>query len=122
MYFAYFHGEGILPSALIHGFMLLIGSYALIFGLRKYKSKIGAYVVMAYVGLILITALIYAQFSIPSIERITLMLTLPWSLILPCYYMARSCSLSSGVILVSAVLNAAIIYLLIATTSRRMHD
>jgi hypothetical protein len=122
MYFAFFHGEGIVYSFLIHGFVFLVGIRALIFGLRKFKSKIGEYVVMAYVGLVLITALIYQQSSNPMIESITLMLTLPWSLILPCYNMDHSCSPSFGVVSSSASLNAAIIYLLIATISRRMHD
>lgn len=119
MYFGFFHGEGILFSSLIHGFALLVGGGALIFGLLKYKSKTGVYVVMAYAGLVLITTLIYQSFSNPMSESITLMPTLPWNLILPCYGLARSCSPSSGVILISAVLNAAIIYLLTAIISRR---
>lgn len=122
MDFAFFHGEANLPNVLIKGFTLLVASYVLIFGLRKYKSRIGAYVVIAYFGLVLITALIYAQFSNPLIESIASMLTLPWSLILPCSYMVHSCSLSPGAILVSAVLNAAIIYLLVAAISRRRRD
>lgn len=122
MYFAFFHGEGIFFSFLIHGFVFLVGIGLLMFGLRKFKSKIGEYFVMAYVGLVLITALIYQQSSNPVIESITLMLTLPWSLILPCYNMDHSCSPSFGVVSSSASLNAAIIYLLIAIILRRRND
>jgi hypothetical protein len=122
MYFAFFHGEGIFFSFLIHSFVFLVGIGVLIFGLRKFKSKIGEYVVMAYAGLVLIAGLIYQQSSNLVIESITSMLTLPWSLILPCYNMDHSCSLSFGMISSSASLNAAIIYLLTAIISRRKHD
>ena len=48
MYLAYFHGDPrILFGFLIHGFVFLVGIRALIFWLRKFKSKIGEYVVMA---------------------------------------------------------------------------
>jgi len=119
MYLAYFHGEGILFSFLIHCFFMILSSAALLFGLLKYKSKPGAYVAVAYVGLIIVCVFISQQFSKPLLEIIATLLTLPWSGILPCHNLDGSCSLSLGVAFICAELNAAVIYFLIAMSSRR---
>ena len=122
MYLAYFHGERILFSFLIHGFLVVLSSVALLYGLLKYKSKFGALVVLGYAGLVVASVLIYQLLGNLLFESIATMLTLPWSLLLPCYGLDSSCSLSLGVALICAELNAAIIYLLIAITSRRKYE
>jgi hypothetical protein len=119
MCLAYFHGEGILFSFLIHGFFVFVGSAALIFGLLKYKSKVGAYVAIGYVGLIGVCVFISHQFNNPLTESITTLLTLPWSLVLPCYNLDDSCPLSPAVSFICAELNAAVIYFLIAIRTGR---
>lgn len=119
MYLAYFHGEGILFSFLIQCFFMLLGSAALLFGLLKYRSKPGAYVAIGYIGLIVGCVFLSQELSKPLLEIVATLLTLPWSVILPCHNLDRSCPLSLGVSFVCAELNAALIYFLIAIRSRR---
>lgn len=74
---------------------------------------------IGYVGLIVVYVFISQQFSNPLLESIATILTLPWSVMLPCYNLDHSCSLSLGVSFICAELNAAVIYFLIAMSWRR---
>ena len=50
MLLAYFHGEGILFSFLIHGFFGLLGGAVLLYGLVRYKSLVGVAMATGYVA------------------------------------------------------------------------
>ncbi len=119
MYLAYFHGEGILFSFLIHAFFMLLSSAALLVGLLMFKSKLGACAAIAYVGFIVVCVFISQQFTIPLLENIATLLTLPWSAVLPCHGLDSACSLSLVVAFICAELNAAGLYFLMAMSSRR---
>lgn len=116
---AYFHGEGILLSSLIYGILFLAGSGLLIFGFLKDKSRHGKYFVVGYAALVSITLIIKQLSGNLLFESFTALLTLPWSLILPCYGLDSSCTYSISETLVHAELNAAIILLSFALTSHR---
>ena len=122
MYLAYLHGEGVVFSSLIYGFFLLLGGFALKFGLSKYGSKVGAYVAIGYIGFVMACGFLSLNLGSVLLNNIATWLTLPWNLILPCYGFARSCSLSLGVAFVSAELNAAVLYFLIAMSSHGRDD
>jgi hypothetical protein len=113
---AYFHGEGILFSFLIHVFFGVLGGSALLYGLVKYKSLVGATIAIVYVAVTLIvTSLSQANLWLESVGWA---LTLPWNAVVPCYNLDRSCTLSLTVSLICSGLNAAILYNLIVWFSR----
>jgi hypothetical protein len=80
---AYFHGEGILFSFVIHVFFALLGGAVLLYGLVRYKSLVGAAVAIGYVALTLIVA--YVSQGNLLLEWAGGVLTLPWNIVLPCY-------------------------------------
>lgn len=114
---AYFHGEGILFSGLVHGLFFLSVGAALLFGLLKYSSKPGAYIAIAYIAVTLICNLLALNTGSVILAGATNLLTLPWNLVLPCYGLDRSCPLSPVVAFLSAELNAAVLYFLVAFVS-----
>ena len=115
MALAYLHGEGILFSSVIHAFFGLGGGVLLLFGILKFRSAVGAAIALAYVTTTFVCALLSQRFGQSSIIEV---LTWPWSLILPCYNLDRSCPLSLGVAFICAELNAAILYFLVVLGSR----
>ena len=114
---AYFHGEGILFSFLIHVLFGLIGAAALIYGLVRYTSLVG--VVMAIVYIVVTLTVVFLSQKYLLLEIVGWVLTIPWSAVLPCYNLDRSCSLSLAVSFICAELNAAILYFLTVWLSRR---
>lgn len=116
MLLAYFHGEGILFSVLIHGFFGLLGGAMLLYGLVRYKSLVGAAMTIGYVAVTLIVA--YLSHGNLLLESARWVLTLPWNAVLPCYNLDRSCTLSLAVAFICAELNAAILYFSIVWFSR----
>ena len=113
---AYFHGEGILFSFVIHVFFGLLGGVVLLYGLVRYKSLVGAAVAIGYVTLTLTVA--YVSQGNLLLEWAAGVLTLPWNVVLPCYGLDRTCTLSRAVAFICAELNAAILYFLIVWRSR----
>jgi hypothetical protein len=118
---AFFHGERILFSSLIHSFFVLIGVAVLIYGLKKYKSRLGVLVATGYVAITLVVTLLSEQFN-GLFEIIALGLTIPWRIVMPCYNLDESCSLSLGVSFVCALLNATILYFLVVWLSRERKE
>ena len=118
MMLAYFHGEGILFSFLIHGFFGLLGGAALLYGLVKFRSLPGVTIAVCYVVVTSVITLISRGLSVPRLEIAGWALTLPWSAILPCYNLDRSCSLTLAVLVICAELNAAILYFLVVSLRR----
>jgi hypothetical protein len=118
MLLAYFHGEGVLFSFLIHVFFGVVGSAVLIYGLVKFRSLVGVTIAVCYVAVTLVIALISRGLSNPRLEIAGWALTLPWSAIVPCYNLDRSCSLSLAVLLICAELNAATLYFLVVWLRR----
>src|ERR1700675_2940113 len=116
MLLAYFHGEGILFSFLIHVFFGLLGGAVLLFGLVRYKSLLGAMMAVGYVAATL-TLTSLSQRNI-LLESAGWLLTLPWNAVVPCYNLDRSCPLSLAVAFICAELNAAILYFLVVWLSR----
>ncbi len=114
---AYFHGEGILFSFLIHSFFALIGGAVLIYGLKKYKSRQGAVVAVGYVAVTLVITLLSQRFN-GLLETVALGLTVPWRMVVPCYNLDNSCTLSLGVSFVCALVNAALLYFLVVWLTR----
>lgn len=116
MLLAYFHGEGILFSFLIHGFFGLLGGAVLLYGLVRYRSLVGLAMAIGYVAVTLIVA--YLSQGSLLLESASWVLTLPWSAVLPCYNLDRACTLSLAVSFICAELNAAILYFLVVWLSR----
>jgi hypothetical protein len=114
---AYFHGEGILFSFLIHVFFGLIGAAALLYGLVRYKSLVGVAMAIVYIVVTLIVVSLSQRNLL--LESAGWVLTLPWNAVLPCYNLDRSCTLSLAVAFICAELNAAILYFLTVWLSRR---
>ncbi len=114
---AYFHGEGMLFSFLIHSFFVLIGGAVLLHGLKKYKSRPGVVVAAGYVAITLVITLLSERFN-GLFEIVALGLTVPWRMVVPCDNLDSSCSLSLGVSFVCALLNAAILYFLVVWLTR----
>ena len=117
MLLAYFHGERILFSFLIHNLFALIGGVVLIYGLKKYESWPGTGAAFGYVAVTLIITLLSQQFN-SFFEIIALGLTFPWGMVIPCYGFDNSCSLSLWVSFVCALLNAAPLYFLVVWLTR----
>ena len=116
MLLAYFHGEGILFSFLIHVFFALLGGAALLYGFVRYKSSVGIVLAVGYVAATLtVTCLSRKNFLLESAGW---MLTLPWNAVVPCYNLDRSCPLSPAVSFICAELNAAIFYFFLVWLSR----
>ena len=113
----YFHGEGILFSFLTHVFFAGLGAAALLYGLVRYKSLVGAYLAIVYVSVTLIVASL-SQGNL-WLESLGWTLTLPWNAVVPCYNLDDSCPLSLAVAFICSELNAAILYFLIVWLSRR---
>ena len=112
----YFHGEGIVFSFLIQAFFFFAGAVALLFGLLKYKSLIGAATAIVYLAAtVLIVLLSQKSFMF---ETFGWLLTLPWNLVVPCYNGDSTCPLRLAVAFICAELNAAVFYFLIAWLSR----
>src|SRR6266567_1425211 len=103
MLLAYFHGEGILFSFLIHVFFGLLGGAALLFGLARYKSLLGVVLAVGYVAATL-TLTSLSQRNL-LIESGAWLLTLPWNAVIPCYNLDRSCSLTLAVSFICAEQN-----------------
>lgn len=112
----YFHGEGIVFGFLTHAFFAVAGAAALLFGLLKYKSLIGAAIAIVYVDATLLVVLL-SQKSF-MLETFGWSLTLPWNLVVPCYNLDSTCPLTPGVAFICAELNASVFYFLIAWLSR----
>ena len=89
----------------------------MIYGLKKYQSRSGLLVAVGYVAVTLITALLSQQFN-GLFEIVALGLTIPWRIVVPCYNLDNSCSLTTGVAFVCALLNAAILYFLVVWLTR----
>src|SRR4026207_1096968 len=113
---AYFHGEGILFSFLIHVFFGVLGGATLLYGLVKYKSLVGVTVAIVYVSMTLIVASL-SQANL-WLESLGWALTFPWNAVVPCYNLDSSCTLSRTVSLICSELNATILYFLIVWLSR----
>jgi hypothetical protein len=101
----------------IHAFFGLLGGVLLLFGILKFRSAVGAAIALAYITITFVCALLSQRFG-HSQSGIIEALTLPWSLILPCYNLDRSCPLSLGVAFICAELNAAVLYFLVVLGSR----
>ena len=113
---AFFHGEGILFSFLIHVFFGVLGGAALLYGLVKYQSLVGATMAIVYIAAtLMVTSLSKGNLWLESVGWT---LTFPWNAVVPCYNLDRSCTLSLTVSLICSVLNAAILYFLIVWLSR----
>ena len=118
MALAYLHGEGVVFSSLIHLFLALLGGGALLYGLAKHTSLPGAMASAGYVAAVLIITLLSQRLSSLLLESIAWGLTLPWSGVVPCYNLDSACPLSPGVSLISAVLNAAVLYFVVRWVAR----
>jgi hypothetical protein len=118
MTLAYFHGEGILFSSLIHLLFALLGGGLLLYGLAKYRSWAGAGVAAGFAAAALIATTLSQRVSSLLLETIVWGLTLPWNQIVPCYNLDSRCPLSPGVALICVVLNAAALYFLVAWVAR----
>lgn len=116
MMFAYFHGEGILFSSLIHGFFGLLGAAALLYGVVKYRSLVGMVIAIVYEAVTLLVS--YFSPKNLLLESVSWVLTLPWNAVLPCYNLDSSCPRSLGVSFISAQLNASILFFLSVWVSR----
>jgi hypothetical protein len=119
MSITYLHGEGIVFSLLIYAFFFLLANGALLFGLLKLGSKLGGYIAIGYIALTLICTLLALNLGSVILEGLSKMLTWPWNLIIPCYNLDTLCPLSLGVAFISAELNAAVLYFLVALISWR---
>lgn len=115
---AYFHGEGIVFSFLIHSFFALLGGAVLLYGLLKYKSLQSAMVAVGYMAVTLIITLLFQSLNSLLLESIAWGLTLPWNMVVPCYNLDRLCPLSLGVSFICAQLNAAVLYFLVMWLAR----
>ena len=114
MQLAYLHGEGILFSFLIHSFFALLGGAALLYGLARRPTLLGAAVAFGYSIVTVTLALLSQGFASILLENIAWTLTLPWNMVTPCYGLGSSCQVTPGVSFVCAVLNAAVLYFLVA--------
>ena len=113
MALVFFHGEGILFSTLIHTFFGLIAGAALLFGVLKFRSAAGILIALAYITISLVGVWLSQKSGHSQLGNLSLALTLPWSLILPCYNLDRSCPLTLGVAFICVEINAAVLYFLV---------
>jgi hypothetical protein len=119
MYLAYLHGEWILFQ-IFDFFLFLSGGAALAYALKKRQSPLEAYVIIGYVAFTFICTLLAISRSLILLEQISRLLSLPWIKVLPCY--DSECSLSLGRAFLSAWLNSAIIYFLVAWLTPRRFE
>ena len=117
--FLLFHGESILLGFLLQCLLALLGIVACVYGVVKYPSLPAMVIAFGYFAATVSCALLFFRVSISALESLTLALTLPWNLIMPCFdpYLGP-CRLSLGGALICAELNAAALYYLVAWKSR----
>src|SRR5580765_3913913 len=117
--FLFLHGETIVLGFLLQCLLALLGVGACVYGVVKYPSTPAMLIAFAYFAATVICALFFFRLSMPALESLTLALTLPWNLIMPCFdpYLGP-CRLSLGGAFICAELNAAALYYLVAWKSR----
>jgi ABC-type sugar transport system permease subunit len=114
----YFHGEGVLFSFMIQVFLGVVAGALLSYGIVKFKSLVGVMIAVGYATATFVTTFISQVVGSPRLEIAGWTLALPWSAIVPCYNLARSCSLTLPVSIICAGLNAAILYFLVVWLGR----
>ncbi|MFZ0061006.1 MAG: hypothetical protein WAL47_03140 [Pyrinomonadaceae bacterium] len=117
--FLLLHGESIFLGFLLQCLLALLGLVACVYGVVKYSSTPSMVIAFGYFAATVICALLFFRVSMSALESLTLALTLPWNLIMPCFdpYLGP-CRLSLGGAFVCAELNAAALYYLVAWRSR----
>jgi hypothetical protein len=117
--FLLFHGESILLGLLWQCLLALLGIVACVYGVVKYPSLPAMVIAFGYFAATVTCALLFFRVSMSALESLTLALTLPWNLIMPCFdpYLGP-CRLSLGGASICAELNAAALYYLVTWKSR----
>lgn len=117
--FLFLHGESIVLGFLLQCLLAVLGGGALVYGVVKYPSTPAMVIAFGEFVITLISALLFFRAGIFAFENLTLVLTLPWNLIMPCFdpYLGP-CRLSLFGAFICAELNAAALYYLVAWKSR----
>lgn len=117
--FLFIHGESIVLGFLLQCLLALLGGVACVYGVVKYPSTPAIVIAFGYFAATVICALLFFRAGILPLEIITLAITLPWNLLMPCFdpYLGP-CRLSLGGAFICAELNAAALYYLVTWRSR----
>ena len=112
--FLLFHGESILLGFLLQCLLALLGIVACVYG-GEVPFLPAMVIAFGYFAATVSCALLFFRVGMSALESLTLALTLPWNLIMPCFdpYLGP-CRLSLGGAFICAELNAAALYYLVA--------
>ncbi len=112
--FLFIHGESIVLGFLLQCLLALLGVVACVYGVVKYPYMPAMIIAFGDFAVTIICALLFFRAGILASRSVTLALTLPWNLMMPCFdpYLGP-CRLSLGGAFICAELNAAVLYYLV---------